>query len=354
MLRARQQSPAASRPDSAGSSPPLPAGFEPRKLALRALQVIVLLTVVVLVALLAPGLGAVRDHIGDARPGWLVLAVALEGMSCMSYVLLFRAVFCREMSWKASMQIAWAELGVGSIVPASGAAGLALGAWALIQTGMSIDRVARRSVAFFLIKGSVNFVAVAVVGTLMAIGVGPPRSLWLTAFPAAMSVLAIAAVVALPKLGPGTSPGPEAGRLRRGIAAARTSIIMGTREAGQILRRRDPLVIAGALGYWIWDNAVLWATFHAFGASLPLTVILMAYLIGQLGGLLPLPGGVGGIDGGLIATFILFGAPPAVTALAVLTYRIILFWLPLIGGAIAFLSLRRDLARDDQAVFQRC
>jgi uncharacterized membrane protein YbhN (UPF0104 family) len=272
----------------------------------------------------------------------------------MSYVLLFRAVFCREMSWKASMQIAWAELGVGSIVPASGAAGLALGAWALIQTGMSIDRVARRSVAFFLIKGSVNFVAVAVVGTLMAIGVGPPRSLWLTAFPAAMSVLAIAAVVALPKLGPGTSPGPEAGRLRRGIAAARTSIIMGTREAGQILRRRDPLVIAGALGYWIWDNAVLWATFHAFGASLPLTVILMAYLIGQLGGLLPLPGGVGGIDGGLIATFILFGAPPAVTALAVLTYRIILFWLPLIGGAIAFLSLRRDLARDDQAVFQRC
>ncbi|MCW2951663.1 MAG: hypothetical protein JWQ48_833 [Conexibacter sp.] len=354
MLRARQRSAAASDPEGRGSSPPLPAGFEPRKLALRALQVIVLLTVVVLVALLAPGLGQVRDHIGDARPGWLVVAVALEALSCFSYVLLFRAVFCREMSWKTSMQIGWAELGVGSIVPASGAAGLALGAWALIQGGMAADRVARRSVAFFLIKGSVNFVAVAVVGVLMAIGVGPHRSLWLTAFPAALSVLVIAAVVALPKLGEGTAPGPEAGKVRRGIAAARGSIVQGTREAGQILRRGDPLAIAGALGYWVWDNAVLWATFHAFGASPPLTVILMAYLIGQLGGLLPIPGGIGGIDGGLIGTFIVFGAPAAITALAVLTYRIILFWLPLVGGAIAFVSLRRDLARDEQAVFAHC
>ena len=55
-------------------------------------------------------------------------------------------------------------------------------------------------------------------------------------------------------------------------------------------------MIAGSIGYWAFDNAVLWATFHAFGLSPPLTVILMGYLIGQLGGLLPIPGGVGGID----------------------------------------------------------
>ena len=77
---------------------------------------------------------------------------------------------------------------------------------------------------------------------------------------------------------------------------------------------------------------------------LPLTIVLMGYLIGQLGGLLPLPGGVGGIDGGLIGTFVVFGAPAAATAAAVLAYRVILFWLPLIGGAVAFASLRRELA----------
>ena len=88
---------------------------------------------------------------------------------------------------------------------------------------------------------------------------------------------------------------------------------------------------------------MLWATFKAVGADVPITVVLMGYLIGQLGGLLPLPGGVGGIDGGLIGTLIVFGAPAAATVGAVLAYRVILFWLPLIGGAIAFASLRRAL-----------
>ena len=107
-------------------------------------------------------------------------------------------------------------------------------------------------------------------------------------------------------------------------------------------------MIVGAIGYWAFDNAVLWATFHAFGSSPPLTVVLMGYLIGQLGGLLPIPGGLGGIDGGLIGTLVVYGAPAAATAAAVLAYRVILFWLPLLGGALAFASLRRGLDRPDR------
>src|SRR5262249_6938335 len=95
--------------------------------------------------------------------------------------------------------------------------------------------------------------------------------------------------------------------------------------------------------YWVFDNAVLWAAFHAFGANVDISVILLAYLLGQLGGLLPIPGGIGGIDGGLIGTFIAFGAPAAATAAAVLIYRVLLFSLPLIGGAIAFVALRRSM-----------
>ena len=94
-------------------------------------------------------------------------------------------------------------------MPASGAGGLALGAWILHRGGMPSERIARRSVAFFLIKSSVNFVAVAVLGTLMAAGlVGPHRSLLLTALPAALSVAVIALVLAIPRLGPGATRGP--------------------------------------------------------------------------------------------------------------------------------------------------
>jgi uncharacterized protein (TIRG00374 family) len=325
-------------------SEPLPAEFGTRRLLRRFALVVALVLALVLVALLAPGLGKVRDLLSEAKPGWLVLAVGLEALSCVSYVLMFRPVFCRHMSWRTSAEIGWAELGVGSIVPASGAGGLALGAWILNRRGMAPEQIARRTVAFFLIKSSVNFVAVALIGTLMAVGiVGPHRSPLLTALPAALSIAVIGLVVAMPRLGPGRDLGRGAGRLRRAVHAARKAVIDGAAEATEIIRRRDLLVIVGAIGYWAWDNAVLWATYRAFGTPVPLSIVLMGYLIGQLGGLLPLPGGIGGIDGGLIGTLIVYGAPAAATAAAVLVYRVILFWLPLVGGAIAFASLRRGI-----------
>jgi uncharacterized membrane protein YbhN (UPF0104 family) len=332
-----------------GGAEALPDELAPRRFLRRLLQVVLLLAVLGLVVLLAPGLGEVRERLGNAEPAWLAVAVAFEALSCGSYVLMFRPVFCRRMSWRTSAQIAWSELAAGALVPASGAGGLALGAWILHRGGMPADRIARRSVAFFLIKSSVNFVAVAALGTLMAVGlVGPDRSLLLTALPAALSVAVIALVLAIPRLGPGADPEPGASKLRRASVAVRRAVIGGTAEAVEILRSRDVPVVAGAIGYWAFDNAVLWATFEAFGADVPISVVMMGYLIGQLGGLLPLPGGVGGIDGGLIGTLIVYGAPAAETAAAVLAYRVILFWLPLIGGAIAFALLRRALDRAER------
>ena len=327
----------------------MPDEFEPRRLARRTLQIVALFAVVGLVLVLAPGLGEVRDLVADARPEWVALAVALEAVSCASYVLMFRPIFCQNMPWRTSWEIGLAELGAGSIVPASGAGGLALGAWILRRGGMPAQRIASRSVAFFLIKSSVNFIAVAVLGTVMALGLlGPDLSPWLTAVPAAGAVLVIAAVLVVPRLGVGGPVSADAGRTRKAMREARKALVGGADEAVQIVRSRNLLVIAGSLGYWAWDNAVLWATFHAFGFSPPITVILLGYLIGQLGGLLPLPGGLGGIDGGLIGTLIVYGTPAAITAAAVLVYRVILFWLPLLVGAVAFASLRRGLNQPDR------
>jgi uncharacterized protein (TIRG00374 family) len=160
--------------------------------------------------------------------------------------------------------------------------------------------------------------------------------------------IVIALVLAIPRLGPGRDIDRDASRLRWALVAVRRTVIGGTAEAVEILRSRDLTLLVGAVGYWAFDNAVLWATYHAVGADIPVSVVLMGYLIGQLGGLLPLPGGVGGIEGGLIGTLVVYGAPAAATAAAVLAYRLILFWLPLIGGAIAFTTLRRALDRAER------
>jgi uncharacterized protein (TIRG00374 family) len=183
----------------------------------------------------------------------------------------------------------------------------------------------------------------------MAVGlVGPHRSLLLTAVPAAAATLVISLVLCAARLEPGQAPSPDASRTRRLLDSTWRALIGGTTEAVEILRSRDWRVLVGSAGYWAWDNAVLWATFHAFGYSPPISILMMGYLIGQLGGLLPIPGGIGGIDGGLFGTLVVYGTPAAVTAAAVLGYRVILFWLPLIVGAIAFASLRRGLNDPDR------
>jgi uncharacterized membrane protein YbhN (UPF0104 family) len=263
---------------------------------------------------------------------------------------MFRPIFCPRMSWRTTWEIGWSELAIGSMVPASGLGGIALGAWILRRTGAPTDHILRRSVAFFLIKSSVNFVAVAVVGIVMALGLSSSdQPLWRTALPAVMSIALIAGVLTIGRLGDVPDPPPDASRVRRGWVLARRALVGGVREAVELVRQRNLVLLVGAVGYWAWDNAVLWATFEAIGNAPPIDVILMGYLIGQLGGLLPIPGGVGGVDGGLIGTLIVYGAPAAEAAAAVLLYRLIVFWLPLLIGAVAFWSLQREL-REQRAL----
>ena len=326
----------------------LPEEVDPTRLVRKAVYAVALLVVLMLVVVLAPGLDSVRTAVGRAQPGWIAVAVALEFLSCWSYVLMFRPIFCTRMPWRTATELGWSEVAMGSIVPASGAGGLALGAWALSRVGMPGEMIARRSVAFIVIKSSVNFVAVAVLGIVMALGAGPHLSLWLTAVPAAAAIAVMGVVASFARLGEPAPLGEDSGRLAHWYAATRRAAVGGVREAGAVMRRPKLQVITGAVGYWLFDNAVLWATFHAIGASPPITVILMGYLIGQLGGALPLPGGIGGIDGGLIGTLVVYGAPAAATGAAVVLYRLILFWLPLVFGAFAFASLRRALNSPDR------
>ena len=113
------------------------------------------------------------------------------------------------------------------------------------------------------------------------------------------------------------------------------------REACRVLRARDPRLL-GAIGYWAFDAAVLWATLHAFGAAPALPVVVLAYFVGQVANTLPLPGSVsGGIAGVLIA----FGVPAALALAAVLAYRTVAVWLPSPAALATLPGFRATLAR---------
>ena len=116
------------------------------------------------------------------------------------------------------------------------------------------------------------------------------------------------------------------------------------RTAISLVRSRDPYLL-GAIAWWGFDIAVLWACFHAFGGSPPKGVIVMAYFVGMLANTLPLPGGIGGVDGGMIGAFTAFGVDVELSVVAVLAYRAFAFWLPTLPGAVAYLQLRRTVQR---------
>jgi len=168
----------------------------------------------------------------------------------------------------------------------------------------------------------------------------------LAAVPAALALVVIAGVMLLGRVLPEQAAIPgEPGRFARARTAG-AAVGAGVRDAPALLSRSA--VIGGAAGYLVFDVLALTAAFHAFGHSPALGDFLMAYVLGQLGGLVPLPGGVGGTDGGLVAALALYGTPLATATAAVLAYRAFQLGVPALAGTVAFARLRRTLARRDE------
>jgi len=97
----------------------------------------------------------------------------------------------------------------------------------------------------------------------------------------------------------------------------------------------------GAVAYLWCDIAMLWVCLRALGVHADIPDLALAFLIGYLGNVLPIPGGIGALDGGLTAALLLFGFDAAPAAAAVLAYHAIVLWIPTLLGTIAFLRVRR-------------
>ena len=316
---------------STGPAATLPDGRQLRQRLLTAAAVVALAGAAVAAL---PGLSGVRERFASASPGWLAAILLLELASCLAFVAVFRGVFCRRLGWRSSYHLGMAAQGTNVLLPAGGASGLALGAWVLNHIGVPGRELGVRSVAFFVLTSAVNFGTAAVVGAALALGVlagGGP--LLLTAGPALLAALAMLVVATSPRVLP--EPRGANGRADRLLGAVHGALSDGVREAGRLLASGNPLIVAGAIGYMFFDVAALGAAFAAVATLPSIGLLLLAYVLGQLGGLLPVPGGVGGADGGLIAALVIYGIPLAEAAAAVLAYRAFQLGLPAVLGTLA-------------------
>jgi uncharacterized protein (TIRG00374 family) len=303
---------------------------------------------------LLPKLAGFNQTWGQLRQGdpvLLALAALLELLSVAGYATLFRTVFGRGMpriDWRASIEIPLAGIAAIRLLAAAGAGGVAVTVWALRRAGMEARVIACRMVASYVVQYSIYLGALLVCGLGLRVGLFAGEAPFaLTVVPALMSagaILLVASMAFVPRdferrLASLARQSGPVGRLAARFATAPATVGTGVRTALSLIRERRPGLL-GAVAYWGFDIAVLGLSFRAFGASMPLAVLVMGYFVGTLGSLLPLPGGIGGVEGGMIGAFAAFGIPGGRAVVGVLAYRAISFWLPTLPGVAGYFALR--------------
>lgn len=343
-----------------------------RRLALLAVGLVL---VVVAIYVLFPQIVGLEDafvRFQQAVWYWLLVALLFTAAGFAAYGALFRGILpgdqdarLRErLDLRASYQITMAAFAASKVFSAGGAAGIALSYWALRRAGMTRRRAACRMVAFNVLLYSFYLGALLLFGVLLRTEVLPgDHPLAGTVIPAALAA-AVLALVGLVALIPGDferrlrdlARGGRRGRLARFAARLATgpaTVATGVRTAIAYVRhpRRGALAIAGALGFWGANIGILWAAFEAFSGDVPLAVLVQGFFVGMIANLIPSPaGGVGSIDAGMIAAFLLFGLPANLVFPAVLVYRVMAFWVPIPPGIVAYFQLRGTVSgwrRDD-------
>jgi uncharacterized membrane protein YbhN (UPF0104 family) len=303
------------------------------------ISLVVLVILVGALLLAVPGLRDVADKISDVAPGWVALAIVLELASCAGYVIAFRMVFYRVPSLLA-IRVALSEMAFGAVLPVGGAGGIAVGAWVVKAKGGSIKRFFERSAVLFLLTSGINAATLALAGLLVGAGVlHAPHHILLGLLPGLVAAIGVALFWFVPSLAARFALVEDAGRTVRWLHTTARVVEQAKDEI-----RHPSWRLLGAVGYLWFDIAMLWVAFRAFGAAPPVGALTLAFLIGYLGNVIPIPGGIGALDGGLTAALILYGADPATAAAAVLVYHAIVLWVPTLLGTLAFLRLRPTLS----------
>jgi putative heme transporter len=319
-----------------------------------AFALFVLLAIAFLYVVL-PQLSDARDTLDRVSGGdraWLAIALLFQLLAMGSFVAIFHGVQVPRgspLTHGDSYVITMASLAATRLFAAAGAGGVALTAWALRRSGMERREVAERMIAFLVLLYGVYMLAMIACGLGLRTGLFPGRAPFaMTIVPAILAAVAIVIVLPLSlvpddierrieRIAPRS---PRLARWLRRLAAGPASMRGGVRFALRKLLHPD-LGMVGVVTWWAFNIAVLWACFHAFGEPPPTAVLVQAFFVGMLGNLLPLPGGIGGVDGGMIGALVAFGVGGQLALLAVLTYRLFTFWLPTIPGVIAYFQLRR-------------
>ena len=285
--------------------------------------------------LAVPGLKGVSSTVSQMQLEWVVAAVLLEVLSCAGYVVAFLQVFDRA-PWRVGARVALTEEAFGAAVSLGGVGSLAVGGWLMVERGARAGRIAERSAVLFLYTSAINVITLILAGLGLFLGLRGPRNPLLSLLPAGVGAVVLALFLLLPRYVDRIVRHVRPGRLHTFLTETAASV----RDTKRLMFRPD-WRIAGAIGYLWFDIAVLFACFAAAGHVPPLAPVVLAYQVGYLANFIPVPGGIGVLDGSLIGMLVLYGVGGTVATAATLVYHAIALWVPAVWGTIAFIVLQK-------------
>ncbi len=320
-----------------------------RHLQGRVLKLAGLVLVVYAVLKLVPALKEALQALEHASGAWVLGLLALEVLSETGYVVAWSAIVDPQKVLtgdksrrRADQHLAWAQLAGGLVLPGGSWGGVGIGAVILHRFGMPRKLIAERELNLSFLNTAIDALALVVFGVALTTGLlAGEGNLLLTLLPAA---LAGAALIVVPLIAPRlSSRATRRDAKHHKIATAITTLAAAIEDTKRLLSRGGAWTpVLGILAYFGCDVMVLWCSFLAVHANpVPgIPIVIMAYIIGALGGSLPLPAAAGTI-GGIAGMLILFGVAHNTALAAVLLHQAIALLVPLVGGGIAYVILRR-------------
>jgi uncharacterized membrane protein YbhN (UPF0104 family) len=286
----------------------------------------------------APPHHVVRQ-LADMQLGWVIAAIAFEVASCVCYPIVFRRFF-PEPPPGVCRQVAWISMGAGAVLPGGNISSAAATGWLMRNHGIGIGRLLARCGALLCLLTLFGFFVNGVAGVVLLLGISNgPHDLAHTGGPILVSVVVLGAAWLLMTLS--RRLGPRAPAPLRALAIAL--------EGAWSAVRSGHWRLLGAAGFLLLDMGALWAACHATGHPIGVPALIIAYCIGYLATIIPMPAGLGVLDSGLAASLVLYGMQPAASVGAVLVYHAISIWVPALGGIAAWLPTRGVRRREAAA-----
>jgi uncharacterized membrane protein YbhN (UPF0104 family) len=251
------------------------------------------------------------------------------------------------------MQLTTSRLALGDTLPGGGATGFAVQFWALGRAGFTPAQISRTTTAFLILSNTVMTVMIMVLGLLIGAGlVGGDLHPTLTWIPAAIAAAVVAVILFFAWKGRSfTAPDPASrpaltgrfAKLRTTLREVGDRLPPGAYDAMRIIRR--PTALGGMVTNPGFDFVAFYLGIASVTEPIAFPVMLLAYFIGQVGSLVPLPGGIGGVQGLAILVLVAGGMEAHSATAGVLVWTGVALGTQIVWGMWQYFFLRRSLKR---------